>query len=769
MITAMELVATLLLDSSAFESGLENASKTASGIGDKLGSGLKAAVGIGAAALTATTGAAVAFGKTAVDAGSQFDSAMSQVAATMGKSTDEITDLRDFAKEMGATTAFSATQAAEALNYMALAGYDSETAMRMLPTVLNLAAAGGMDLASASDMVTDTQSALGLSIEETERMVDQMAKTSQKTNTSVSQLGDAMLTIGATARSINGGTSELSAVLGVLADNGTKAGEGGTHLRNILMALQTPSEKGAKALEQLGMSYDDMYNEAGEMRSIPEIIQEMATAMDGMNQQSKDAIVSGIFNTTDLAAVNALLGTSAERWRELEVQISNADGAAEDMSNTQLDNLAGDMELFRSALEGAQLEVSDKLTPSIREFVQLGTNALSEITLGFQSGGLRGAVEAFGKFLSDGLTLIAEKLPMVVDAGAQIISALIRGIGENVPLLADGAVQIATSFAQMLIDTLPSLTEAAAELVAQLSVGIGDALPELVPAAVEAILSFAQSLIDNTDSLVEGALAIITGLAEGIINSIPVVVKAIPKIIDGIVKALIQSIPKIGTAGGELLGGLVRDFPKVLPGILLAVASIIGSIIEAIVEGGASMVEAGINLIAGLAKGLLDGAVNVINQAKQVASNVLGAIKGFFGIASPSRVMRKEVGQMLSKGLIQGMEDEYGNLRKASDEISEIITPDMDISGTINGLRQEMGNLGGLDISSGIDRVINVGQASQGHGVAGNEAMLARILDAIQQMSITLDGRAVVGYLTPYIDSELGRIYNQRVREATYV
>jgi len=228
MSIVMELMAVLGLDSSSFESGLDKASQTASGFGDKLGSGIKAAVGVGAAALTATTGAAVAFGKSAVDAGMEFDSAMSQVAATMGVSTDEITDLRDFAKEMGATTAFSATEAAEALNYMALAGYDSETAMRMLPTVLNLAAAGGMDLATASDMVTDTQSALNLSLDETEAMVDQMAKTSSKTNTSVSQLGDALLTIGATARGVKGGTVELSSVLGVLADNGIKAGEGGT-------------------------------------------------------------------------------------------------------------------------------------------------------------------------------------------------------------------------------------------------------------------------------------------------------------------------------------------------------------------------------------------------------------------------------------------------------------------------------------------------------------------------------------------------------------
>ena len=155
---------------------------------------------------------------------------------------------------MGSTTAFSATQAADALNYMALAGYDTETSIEMLPTVLDLAASGSMDLARASDMVTDTQSALGLSLEETSDLVDQMAKTASKSNTSVEQLGDAMLTIGATARNVAGGTTELSTVLGVLADNGIKGSEAGTHLRNILLKMNPDTDKAVAAWENLGIS-----------------------------------------------------------------------------------------------------------------------------------------------------------------------------------------------------------------------------------------------------------------------------------------------------------------------------------------------------------------------------------------------------------------------------------------------------------------------------------------------------------------------------------
>ena len=345
---------------------------------------------LGAAGAVAAAGKAIYdFTSDAVQVGMGFDSAMSQVAATMGTTVDQIGELRVYAQEMGASTAFSATEAAEALNYMALAGYDAQTSMDMLPNVLNLAAAGGIQLARASDMVTDAQSALGLSLDDTNVLVDQMARASSKSNTSVEQLGDAILTIGATARNVKGGTAELTTVLGVLADNGIKGAEGGTHLRNILLSLQIPTKDGTEALKKLGMTYEDMYDAAGNMRSISEIMLELQGNMEGMSQASRDAIVSGIFNRTDLAAVNALIGTSAERFDELTESIELSQGAAQAMADTQLDNLTGDVTLFRSAMEGLQIVVADKLNPALRFFVELGTGAVSgltELIAGFDHG-----------------------------------------------------------------------------------------------------------------------------------------------------------------------------------------------------------------------------------------------------------------------------------------------------------------------------------------------------------------------------------------------
>lgn len=312
-----------------------------------------------------------------VKVAADFESSMSQVAATMGFTVEELNDksseasktmeqLSEFAQEMGKTTAFSASEAADALNYMALAGYDAETSMKMLPTVLNLAAAGGIDLAAASDMVTDAQSALGLTLDETASMVDQMAAAASNGNTSVAQLGEAMLQIGATAANMTGGTQELSTALTVLADNGIKGAEGGTKLRNIILSLQKAAKDGAVDFGDFSVS---VYDSEGNLRGVTDIMKDLQSNLEGMNQESKDAIVSGVFNTQDLAAANALLQTSSDRYDELAKAIGESAGAAEQMANVQLDNFNGQITLLKSALEGVGIDIGTIILPYLQKFV----------------------------------------------------------------------------------------------------------------------------------------------------------------------------------------------------------------------------------------------------------------------------------------------------------------------------------------------------------------------------------------------------------------
>lgn len=613
----MEIFVSLGLKKKDFDSGLDQASQQANTFGAKFKNGLKTAGALGAKAIGIATTAVVGFGTASVKAGAEFDSSMSQVAATMGYTADELQNstseasknmqaLRDFAQEMGSKTAFSASEAADALNYMALAGYDAETSMNMLPNVLNLAAAGGIELASASDMVTDAQSALGLSLDETSQLVDKMAKASSKSNTSVAQLGDAILTVGGTAKNLKGGTTELSTALGILADNGIKGAEGGTALRNIILSLSTPTDKAAKKMKELGL---EVYDADGNMRPLNDIFNDLNGTLSGMNQGDQLEVLNTLFNKVDLKSANALLATSNERWAELTNAIDNAQGAAENMAETQLDNLEGDITLFKSALEGTKIAISDGITPSLREFVKLGSNGLSKITDGLKKGGLNGAFKAIGEVITDVLKTLLKKLPEFVKAGVELLKALAKGIMDNLPLLIDSALEIIFTLADAILDNLD----------------------QIIVAAIEIILTLVEKLLapDTIVKLVEAAVKLALGIAQGLIKAIPKIVEALPKIIKGLVEGLIQGLPMLIEGAVQLVAMLVVHLPDIILGLIQAIPEIIAAILEAMGPIGEGLMEL-FSYAWDLVKGVFEGAADFFGGVWEGIKGAFSAVGGFF-------------------------------------------------------------------------------------------------------------------------------------------
>lgn len=605
-LNVFELFAKLGLDSSEYDKGLTSAKGALTTFGGAAAKGFGTIAKVGVSALTAATTAAVGFGAASVKTGADFDSSMSQVAATLGKTMDEMQtqigqtetsfghfegNLREFAQFMGSNTAFSATQAADALNYMALAGYDAQKSMDMLPGVLSLAAAGSMDLATASDMITDTQSALGLSMEQTTQMIDQMAAAASSSNTSVSQLGSAMLTVGGTAKVLKGGTNELAQVLGLLADNGTKGAEGGTALRNILTSIQ--GDKFEKTFGKMGI---EAYDAEGKLRPLKDIFLEMKDAMSDWTDEAKTDIINQTFNARDLKNVQALLGTTEERWDSLYGKIQDSKDAASEMAATQLDNLAGDVTIFKSALEGAQIAISDGLTPTLREFVQYGTNAVSGLSDAFKEGGMSGAMAQLGTVLSDGIAIVSDKLPQMVDAGMSLLGALGQGIIDNSGQIISAFSEIGGMIFEKTLNVLQNASDALAEfdwagtaaqvgeflkggftdgatdfldvatsILSNLVTGIGESLPELLPAAVDVILSLGEDLIDNVDQLIDAAIAIDEGLADGLINSMGVIIDKCPEIMEKLTVALIENTPKLLAAKTEIAQAIFGGIADLIP------------------------------------------------------------------------------------------------------------------------------------------------------------------------------------------------------------
>ncbi|MCI5751470.1 MAG: phage tail tape measure protein [Oscillospiraceae bacterium] len=397
-----------------------------------------------AANMTAQITGAVASALSAIPAqiveiGSQFESSMSQVAATMGitSAAAEFTQLSAAAKEMGETTKFSASQAADALNYLALAGYDAEKSVAALPTVLNLAAAGGIELAEASDMVTDSMSALGLSMDELESFADKMAKTSQKSNTSVAQLGQSILSVGANAQILAGGTTELMTELGILADSGLKSAEAGTALARVIKNLSTPTSVAAEELENLGVK---CYDSEGNFRNMQDIFADLQDAMDGFTAEQVQESMSQIFDTTALSSAKVLLSQCGDRFDELSGYIDDADGAAAQMAETMSDNLTGDITICQSALEGLANTAYEKFQGTMRTAVQAVTEDVGTLTESMKEGELSESVDklaaAFSNAAASAADLLADDVipavisgfSLIVEHGNEIISVIV-GIG----------------------------------------------------------------------------------------------------------------------------------------------------------------------------------------------------------------------------------------------------------------------------------------------------------------------------------------------------
>lgn len=380
-----------------------------------------------------------------VEIGSQFESSMSQVAATMGitSAAAEFEQLSAAAKEMGETTKFSASQAADALNYLALAGYDAEKSVAALPTVLNLAAAGGIELAEASDMVTDSMSALGLSMDELESFADKMAKTSQKSNTSVAQLGQSILSVGANAQILAGGTTELMTELGILADSGLKSAEAGTALARVIKNLSTPTSVAAEELENLGVK---CYDSEGNFRNMQDIFADLQDAMDGFTAEQVQESMSQIFDTAALSSAKILLSQCGDRFDELSGYIDDADGAAAQMAETMSDNLTGDITICQSALEGLANTAYEKFQGTMRTAVQAVTEDVGTLTESMKEGELSESVDklaaAFSNAAASAADLLADDVipavisgfSLIVEHGNEIISVVV-GIGAAMLIL----------------------------------------------------------------------------------------------------------------------------------------------------------------------------------------------------------------------------------------------------------------------------------------------------------------------------------------------
>jgi len=649
---------------------VESSFKSAIGAATKgLGSITKAV-----SAATAAAAAAVgAIGMAAINTGREFEGAMSQVAATMliDKTTAEgqkaFETLENAARECGASTAFSATEAAEALNYLALAGYDADKAATALPTVLKLAGAGVMDLAAASDMVTDSMSALGIEATEANltQFSDQLAQTASKANTSVAQLGEAILTVGGTAKGLAGGTTELNTALGILADNGLKGAEGGTHLRNIILSLQNPTDKAAASLKKMGI---DVYDAQGNMRGLNDVFKDLQGAMAGMDNASKDSILSTLFNKTDLTAANAMLSNCTDRFDELSAAVENSAGACENMYAIQLDNLNGDIDILKSGLSDLGISIYQDLNGPLREMTQLATSMVGELSEAYKSGGMEGMVGAVGGCMAEVVNTIADYAPQVVSMGVDLLENFISGITDNSGTLAAAAADVGAVFINGLFSLVPQVILAGIDIIVQLAQSITAQLPQLINNGTQAIVNFVSGIIQRLPEVISTALTLVQTLVNSIGQNAPMLINAAIQLIGNLVLGIVSMLPQLIQMGIQLILSLVQGIIANLPQLLQMGVQIIISLVSGITQMLPMLIQGGIQLIISLIQGIIANLGNIVQAAVQIVitlaagliqaiPQLIAAIPQLVGAIIDTILNTNwlDVGIQIIKGLIDGI------------------------------------------------------------------------------------------------------------------
>lgn len=305
-----------------------------------------------------------------------FEAAMSQVQATSGADADEMERLTKKAEEMGATTKFTASDSAEAMNYMAMAGWKTEDMLDGITGIMNLAAAANEDLGTTSDIVTDALTAFGLSASGSGHFADVLAQASANANTNVSMLGESFKYVAPVAGAMKYSVEDVSLALGLMANASVKGSQAGTSLKTSIANMAAPTDKMQGAMDKYGIS---LTKRNGEMKSFKEVLDMLRANLGGLSETEQTAAASTIFGKEAMAGMLAIINASTEDYEKLTQAIYNADGATEKMANTQLDNLSGSITLLQSAVDGVKISFGKRLNPYVRSVAEGLTAAMPDI------------------------------------------------------------------------------------------------------------------------------------------------------------------------------------------------------------------------------------------------------------------------------------------------------------------------------------------------------------------------------------------------------
>ena len=610
-----------------------------------------------------------------IEVGKSFDSSMSKVEAVSGASAEEVEKLRDKAKEMGATTKFSASDAADAFNYMAMAGWKTEDMLNGIEGVLNLAAASGADLATTSDIVTDALTAMGYSADDAGHLADVMAAASSNANTNVEMMGQTFKYAAPIVGALGYDMEDTAVAIGLMANAGIKADQAGTSLRSILTRLSAPPKECATAMNELGLSLTDS---EGNMKDLDAVMEELREAFNGLDETSQTAYAKQIAGQEAMSGLLAIVNAAPADFDKLTKAVEGSDGAAAEMAKTMEDNLGGDVTKAKSNLESFQLMIYEKLEPALRK----GVKALNKLIDVFKwivkngtpiAAAIAGVATAVGTFMAiinrqaiitafttaiNGVktaflalnaTMMANPVGLIVAAIAGLVAAFVvlwnksdtfRNFWINLWESIKNAVQpvlesIVTWFQEMWTKLQPFI-----EIIKEyISMALEEAriMFEAAWAAIKAIWDFVEPYFTALWENIKLIFSVVSEVLGGYFEAAWAKIQAVWNAVSPYFNKIWASIKKIFSAVGKILGGyfkmawnnikvvwdLVVDYFRMIWDNIKLIFEVVEKVFKGDFEGAWNAIKKIWDNVEGYFKNVWDG-------IKKIFGNVIGFFKTAF-------------------------------------------------------------------------------------------------------------------------------------------
>ena len=669
-----QAVGYLDLDTSKFKTGLKSAladlktfqSQTATNK-DKLAALSSAATSTGRSLTKGLTVPIAGMGAAAVAVTAKFDAGMSKVQAISGATSKEMEQLRAKAKEMGAQTKFSATESAEAFNYMAMAGWKTNDMLDGIEGIMNLAAASGEDLATTSDIVTDALTAFGLSAKDSTHFADVLAAASSNANTNVSMMGETFKYVAPVAGALGFSVEDVSTAIGLMANSGIKASQAGTALRNIFTRMAKPTAESARVMKQLGISITDS---SGQMKDFDTIMGDLRKGFAGLSEAEKAQAASALAGQEGMSGLLAIVNSSDKDFNKLKDSIYNADGASKQMAETMMDNLPGAITLAKSALEGLGIRIGEVITPAVTKVVRVFTSFISWLSQA-SDGAVRFAVgmgvilASIGPVLMITGTLTRQVLTLI--EAYNMLSKVMAG--KTVAGFIKAAAAKAKDAAMTVVDTVANLRyqtvlhggtgvisgtiskvlalAAAHKVAVGAALGVVGAVVGLIVymkktgTSVDELKDKITNMFNNLVKQVPEIMSTVSQVAAGIVKQIPTIISGALTSLGTIVRTGLSNLktalpeiakwwsndmPQLIAVGSEMIVNIINGFAQTLPELINTGSDMMVQMIDEFFAQAPKFIDAGMQIVLALVQGVVAAMPQLISAMSTVLTNNVGPI-----------------------------------------------------------------------------------------------------------------------------------------------